>query len=132
MSNAIAMIVGALAMLTLEAPLAYAEAAQPAPAASAQEQQPRIEGRHRVVGMGLDVGRRYAGQVDIKRFGDTYQLTWQIGQGRHVSTGFVFRSALSAVFVPSEGRPGVALYDIVRDGAFDWPLHSFRDLHGGA
>ncbi|GEM_PF-2317071 len=115
-SRILANCILAMAAAFMIAPGALCTSARCEETSPAPVQEPQLAGSYRVTGSGLGGAGKYAGKAEIRKTGETYQLTWTIGQSRYAGTGFVYGSMLCVVFVPAQGRPGAAVYEIGRGG----------------
>jgi hypothetical protein len=64
-----------------------------------------------------DESRTYSGSVRVERTGDTYRVTWDIGNQSFIGTGIGSQDFL-AVSYRSGSQTGLALYAQQRDGSW--------------
>ncbi|MBW3538974.1 MAG: hypothetical protein KY476_01765 [Planctomycetes bacterium] len=86
-----------------------------APEAQNQAEKINLAGRYTCTGTNPD-GGAYQGVVQIKKLGDAWQLTWQIGEESHEGIGLVTGNLLSVSW-RIEGGGGVVVYTIKGTGA---------------
>jgi hypothetical protein len=67
------------------------------------------EGRYRVTGNNPGGGTQYSGTVTVERTGETFRVTWDIGNQTFVGTGIGSEKGL-AVAYRSGGQTGIAIY----------------------
>ena len=73
------------------------------------------EGRYRVVGNNPGGGPQYSGTVVVERTGETFRVTWDIGNRTFVGTGIGSERGL-AVTYRSGTQTGLAIYGPQGDG----------------
>jgi hypothetical protein len=73
------------------------------------------EGKYRVTGSNPGGGASYAGTVTVERTGDTFRITWDIGNRTFVGTGIGSERGL-AVSYRSGNQTGLAIYGPQGDG----------------
>ena len=73
------------------------------------------EGRYEVVGSNPGGGSKYSGTVMVERTGETFRVTWDIGNQTFVGTGIGSDKGL-AVAYRSGNQTGLAVYGPKDDG----------------
>jgi hypothetical protein len=89
-------------------------------------------GRYGVVGSNPGNGTKYAGTVTVERTGDTYRVTWDIGNQTYIGTGIGSDEGF-AVAYRSGGQTGIAIYGAKGEhweGV--WTYTGGRDIGGEA
>ena len=86
-------------------------------------------GSYRVTGNNPGGGSGYSGSVNVQRTGDTFRVTWDIGNQTFVGTGIGSRDFL-AVSYRSGGQTGLALYAQQSDGSWQgvWTYADGRQI----
>jgi hypothetical protein len=86
-------------------------------------------GSYRVNGNNPGGGGGYSGSVNVQRTGQTYRVTWDIGNQTFVGTGIGSRDFL-AVSYRSGSQTGLALYAQQSDGTWEgvWTYAEGRQI----
>jgi hypothetical protein len=89
-------------------------------------------GRYRVVGSNPGSGTNYSGTVTVERTGDTFRVTWDIGNQTYVGTGIGSDKGF-AVAYRSGNQTGLAIYGAKGEGWEGvWTYTGGRDIGGEA
>jgi hypothetical protein len=89
-------------------------------------------GRYAVVGSNPGSGTNYSGTVTVERTGDTFRVTWDIGNQTYVGTGIGSDKGF-AVAYRSGNQTGLAIYGAKgEDWEGVWTYTGGRDIGGEA
>lgn len=89
-------------------------------------------GRYTVVGSNPGSGTKYTGTVTVEPTGDTFRVTWDIGNQTYVGTGIGSDEGF-AVAYRSGNQTGLAIYGAKgNDWAGVWTYTGGRDVGGEA
>jgi hypothetical protein len=72
-------------------------------------------GTYKVLGANPSDGSKYSGTVTVRKTGDTYKVTWDIGGTQYDGTGIGFEDFLAVSYV-SGNDTGLALYGAQEGG----------------
>jgi hypothetical protein len=89
-------------------------------------------GRYRVLGSNPGNGAKYSGTVSVERTGDTFRVTWDIGNQTYVGTG-IGNDEGFAVAYRSGRQTGIAIYS-ARGSGWEgvWTYSDGRTVGGEA
>ena len=78
---------------------------------------PDLSGAYSAVGSFPGKSNEYKGTVTIKKTDDTYQVTWKIGDGVYIGTGFVMNGHFAVAYTNKKGSFfGCLLYTVKDEG----------------
>ncbi|WP_406857268.1 hypothetical protein ABEG18_06460 [Alsobacter sp. KACC 23698] len=88
-----------------------------------------LAGAYSVEGQNAGDQRLYRGELTITPIGQVYRVVWRIGNGENVGTGIVQNDMLAVVYV-QQGKAGIALYEVRRDGVLSgtWTIHGTQNV----
>jgi hypothetical protein len=83
-------------------------------------------GNYGITGTNPNDGKKYVGDVSVKRNGSTYSVIWNIGGGTFIGTGIETDNQFTVAY-ESNGGPGIAVYTRRSDGSYigNWSVAGY-------
>jgi hypothetical protein len=76
-----------------------------------------LDGQYQLKGANPGGSGQYTGKAAIVATGETYQVRWRIGGVEHQGTGILVKDVFSVVYQAAGSAPGIAVYQVQRDGS---------------